>query len=228
MRTGGEAQLRRDVLHVTSGRPLGHHTAPHGRPPLSVGTYGRLDFHHAASGRVRARARFRDFDGVLRPVTRWGSSDVEAGARLLATLRERAFFPEGEMAAGARLAAASRVWLAEVDQSDLAAGTNQLYRAAARIYLVPTLGQVRLGELNVALIERAVASIRVHHGAQSARAARRALSSLCRTAVRHGAIGVQPGPRHPLDRLSTKARPCAHHRRGGRPAPSAARRSGSR
>jgi hypothetical protein len=116
-----------------------------GRPPLSVGTYGRLDFHYAASGRVRARARFRDFDGVLRPVTRWGSSEVEAGARLLATLRKRAFFPEGEIAAGTRLAAASRVWLAEVDQSDLAAGTKQLYRTAARIYLIPTLGQVRLG-----------------------------------------------------------------------------------
>jgi integrase len=57
---------------------------------------------------------------------------------------------------------------------------------------VPTLGEVRLGELNVAIIERALDSVRLHHGAQSARAARRALSSLCRTAVRHGAISHNP------------------------------------
>jgi integrase len=141
---------------------------------------------------VRARARFRDYDGVRRPVTRWGSSEGEASCRLLAALRERAFFPEGEMAPGTRLSAAARLWLAEVDQSPLAAGTKQLYRAAARIYLGPTLGEVRLAELNVAIIERAFASIRLRHGAQSARAARRTLSSLCRTAMRHGAIPFNP------------------------------------
>jgi hypothetical protein len=80
------------------------------------------------------------------------------------------------------------VWLAEVDQSPLATGPKQLYRAAARIYLLPTLGEVRLGELSDPIIERALGSVRVHHGARSARAARCGLSSLCRTAVRHGAL----------------------------------------
>ena len=91
---------------------------------------------------VQARARFRDYDGVRRPVTRWGSHEGEASCRLLTALRGRAFFPEGEIAPGTRLSAAARVWLAEVDRSPLAAGTKQLYRAAARIYLGPTLGEV--------------------------------------------------------------------------------------
>jgi hypothetical protein len=173
-----------------------------GRPPLSVGRYGRIDFHYAASRRVRARARFRDFDGVLRPVTRWGSGDVEAVALLLEALRERAFFPDGELAAGIRLAAAPRVWLAEVDQSDLATGTKQLYRAAARIYLIPTLGQVRVGELNVPVIEHAVASIRVHHGAAGARG-RPSPVELVPDRGTAWRDPVQPGPRHPPYRLPT-------------------------
>jgi hypothetical protein len=60
------------------------------------------------------------------------------------------------MAAGTRLTAAAQVWMAEIDESKLAAASKQLYRAAARIYLCPTLGEVRLGELNVAIIERAL------------------------------------------------------------------------
>jgi hypothetical protein len=96
------------------------------------------------------------------------------------------------MAAGTRLSAAARVWMTEIDESQLAAASKQLYYAAARIYLCPTLGEVRLGELNVAIIERALDSVRLHHGAQSARAARRALSSLCRTAV----LSVSPDDEH--------------------------------
>jgi hypothetical protein len=44
-----------------------------GRPPLPVGVHGRIDYHHARSGRVRARARFRDADGVARSVARRGA-----------------------------------------------------------------------------------------------------------------------------------------------------------
>jgi integrase len=84
------------------------------------------------------------------------------------------------------------VWLGEIDHSDLAVSTRQLYRAAARLYLIPTLGSLRLGELSVEVIERALASIRSVRGLQSARAARRALSSLCHCAVRHGALVVNP------------------------------------
>jgi hypothetical protein len=44
-----------------------------GRPPLAVGTFGKIDFHTAANGQIRARANFRDYDGVRRQVYRWGT-----------------------------------------------------------------------------------------------------------------------------------------------------------
>jgi integrase len=154
--------------------------------------HGRIDFHHAKSGRVRARVRLRDVDGALRPLTRWGSTEADAYARLVVAVRERSWRGDQEIGATTLLALAVPIWLDELDQSNLAVSTRQLYRAAARLYLVPTLGSLRFGELSVAGIERALVSIRSAHGSQSARAARRALSSLCRCAVRHGALPVNP------------------------------------
>src|SRR6266571_564680 len=105
-----------------------------GRPPLPIGMHGRIDFHHAGSGRVRARARIRDLDGVLRPVTRWGSTAAEAGELLQAALRERGCCGDREIGPRTRLVSAVPVWLGEIDGSDLAVSTRQLYRAAARLY----------------------------------------------------------------------------------------------
>ena len=144
------------------------------------------------SGRVRARARFRDFDGRCRAVTRWGASREEAADRLEIALAERAAFPARDWAGGATVAAAVSLWQADLDAGALAPGTRQLYRAASRLYVQPALGGVRLGEVTPAVIDRALAAVRMCHGPQPARAARRALSSLCADAVRHGAIGHNP------------------------------------
>jgi integrase len=163
-----------------------------GRPPLPIGTHGRIDFHHARSGRIRARARIRDIDGVLRPVTRWGSTENEAEAHLSAALQRRACCGDHEITGETKVAAAIQTWLVEIDQSDLAVSTRQLYQAAGRLYLTPTLGSTRLAELSVTVIEGALMTIRTDRGPQSARAARRALSSLCHYAVRHNALPGNP------------------------------------
>ncbi len=163
-----------------------------GRPPLPVGEHGRVDFRQARSGRFRARIRIRGVDGVLQAVTRWGGSEAEAAARLMVAVREYARHDDGLFGAGTRLTCATRVWLVELERSDLATGTRQLYQAAARRYLIPTLGSLLIGELTTPAIERALASIRTQYGPQPARAARRTLSSLCRCAVRHGALPVNP------------------------------------
>jgi integrase len=164
-----------------------------GRPPLTLGAHGHIDFHtDPTSRRVRARARFRYFDGVCRPVTRWGANRAEAECRLLAALADQAAFPAGDWAAGTRVAAAIRLWTADLEAGSLAPATRQLYEAAARLYVEPALGEVRLGELTPAVIDRALSLVRVTKGTQPARAARRALSSLCADAVRHGAISHNP------------------------------------
>jgi hypothetical protein len=60
-----------------------------GRPPLPVGTFGKIDFLVLGKDRVRARASFRDYDGHRRSVTRYGSSRAHAERRLREALRDR-------------------------------------------------------------------------------------------------------------------------------------------
>ena len=91
---------------------------------------------------------------------------------------------------GARVRDVIPLWLADLDASSLAPSTRQLYAAAARLYVQPALGDLRLGELSPALIDRALGQVRLSHGPQPARAARRALSSLCRDALRNGATST--------------------------------------
>jgi hypothetical protein len=139
-----------------------------------------------------APARIRDIDGVSRPVTRWGSTEDEAEALLSAALQTRACCGDQEITGETKVAAAVQMWLVEIDQCDLAVSTRQLYQAAGRLYLTPTLGSLRLAELSVSVIEAALTRIRTDRGPKSARAARRALSSLCHYAVRHNALPANP------------------------------------
>jgi hypothetical protein len=96
---------------------------------------------------------------VLRPVTRWGSTDAEASARLLVAVHEHARRDDGVITTDTRLTSATRIWLSELERSDLAASTRQLYRAAARRYVIPTLGSLLIGELTVPAIEQALTVI---------------------------------------------------------------------
>ena len=49
-----------------------------GRPPLPLGTHGKVLLIAQPSGQVKARARFRDFDGRVRPVSEVGPSRAAA------------------------------------------------------------------------------------------------------------------------------------------------------
>lgn len=102
-----------------------------GRPPLAPGAHGHITFYKdQGSGRVRARARCRDYDGRYLAVTRWGGDQTEAGARLLGALDGHTAFPLGVWAAGARLREVVPLWQADIDATDLAPSTRQPYRAA--------------------------------------------------------------------------------------------------
>ena len=49
-----------------------------GRPPLPVGTFGKIGFVEQSSGEIQARARFRDYDGRTRLVAKTGRSRAAA------------------------------------------------------------------------------------------------------------------------------------------------------
>jgi hypothetical protein len=61
-----------------------------GRPPLPVGTYGRIQVYRLSWGGFRARVRYRDYDGVTRHIERVGPSRTGAENNLKQALRDRA------------------------------------------------------------------------------------------------------------------------------------------
>ncbi|SDC92295.1 Site-specific recombinase XerD [Geodermatophilus telluris] len=163
-----------------------------GRPPLPVGTFGKIDFLVVGKGRVRARASVRDFDGRRRFVTRYGSTRAHAERRLREALRDRNGMATPAATADSRLAAAAALWLAEVEASELAAGTKRLYRLVVDSYVLPRLGELRLREVTVPAVDRLLTAVRAGHGAGAAKSTRSVLSGILALAVRHGALPTNP------------------------------------
>src|SRR5680860_1904918 len=60
-----------------------------GRPPLPVGTFANISVREVAPGRHRARCRFRDYDGQVRYVVRFGSSESAAERNLKVAMVDR-------------------------------------------------------------------------------------------------------------------------------------------
>jgi len=60
-----------------------------GRPPLPIGTYGKITTVPISGGGQRARCKFRDYDGQVRLVERTGKTELSAQNALKEALRDR-------------------------------------------------------------------------------------------------------------------------------------------
>ena len=86
----------------------------------------------------------------------------------------------------------AQLWLVDVDATELAAGTKRLYRFAAESYILPAVGDLRLREVTVPVVERLLASVRTNHGPGAAKSTRNVLSGILGMAVRHGRLPANP------------------------------------
>jgi integrase len=163
-----------------------------GRPPLPVGTFGKVHVRVLGKGRVEVRASFRDFDGRRRLVARYGQTRAEAERRLREALRDRTAATTSPVPADTRLKAIAELWLADAEEAELAVGTKRLYRFATESYIVPSIGDLRLREITVPVVERLLASVRSDHGPGAAKSTRNVLSGILGMAVRHGRLPANP------------------------------------
>lgn len=157
---------------------------------MPVGTSGKIGYLTLPDGRQMARCKFRDYDGKVRPVSRVGNTKTAARHNLQMALRDR----QGVTSATseAKLAVFADAWLQTVVESDKATGTKQTYRQTLNAYIKPGLGDVRLRELTVPIIDIALAAVRVNNGPGSARSTRKVLSLILAHAIRQGAIEANP------------------------------------
>ncbi len=86
------------------------------RPPMPIGTYGSISVTEPSPGTFRARCRYRDFDGKVYPVERYGPSREQAVNRLKEAIRDWvAPAGAGEITSMTKLVDVGRAYLQELE-----------------------------------------------------------------------------------------------------------------
>ena len=174
------------------------------RPRTPVGTFGRIGFRTRESGRVEARARFRDWDGKLRPVSATGDSRAAAERALKEKLTRRAQIQPTFTTIGPDSIFGKLVdyWLEDLDlEGHLAPGTRDSYEWYMRKVVEPAFGDLSLREIGVARCDRFLKQLNKHSYSR-ARQARNVLRLAFGLAVRHEIL-----PRNPMDDCARLRRP---------------------
>ncbi|MDH2442398.1 site-specific integrase [Amnibacterium sp. CER49] len=179
------------------------------RTVLSLGEHGRIGVFKTA-GLWRARVRIRDYDGVIRQVQGAGRSRDAAERALQRALRDRQMSALGDLLSPrSKFSEAAEKWYSEL--TELSPSTMQAYRVRLDKTVLPALGNVRVHELSVGLIDRHLKAVKTRHGAAAAKQTKTVLSGVCGLLARHDAIATNPVrdvarvstlPKHPPMALS--------------------------
>ncbi len=170
------------------------------RPSLALGTSGAIRCYRTDSG-YRARALTRDYDGRVRAVERHARTKAAAEGALKLALRDRArISASGHITADSRVSAVADAWYSGL--ADLSPRTIEAYRDRLDKQILPGLGQLRIRELSVGVLDRHLRLIAKNHGVATARMCRSVLSGMCTLAARHDAL--QHNPVRALGPLSSK------------------------
>jgi integrase len=165
-----------------------------GRPPLPLGTWGKIRTHRSDDQTWRAIANYKDYDGVTRPVERVGGSPTKAENNLREALRDRSRKSnDGVITSETKVSVAGELWLKGIDESDKAPNTKKTYRDAWNRYLEKSIGQLRVRDAHrVSTINKVITDVRDKHGRGAAAHVKVVLSGIFALIVRHDALDENP------------------------------------
>ncbi|MFC4245089.1 tyrosine-type recombinase/integrase [Gryllotalpicola reticulitermitis] len=174
------------------------------RPRLPIGTFGEITFVDDGSGTVRARARFRDWDGTARLVQASGHSERAAERTLKEKLAARTVYLPGttDLTADSSFKELADYWLADMELNpELAEGTKQLYRWNMTHLVLPHFANLTLREIGVARCDQFIKQQR-RVSYNRAKQSRNVLRQAFGLAVRHEVL-----PRNPMESVARISRP---------------------
>src|SRR3954451_25223124 len=161
-----------------------------GRPQLELGTYGAIRCYKTDAG-YRARTLARAYDGQRRAIERRAKPKAAAEGALKLALRDRSrIHSAGDITAETRVSALAQAWYAGL--TDLSPITMQAYRDRLDRQILPGLGQLRVRELSIGVLDRHLRLVAEKHGVATARISRSVLSGMCTLAARHDALAQNP------------------------------------
>ncbi|WOO97804.1 site-specific integrase [Micrococcus terreus] len=162
------------------------------RPPLPIGSWGKISRDQPSPGVHRAMCRFRDFDGVTRKVEARSTTGAKAERELIAKLQDRAAPAGQDIHSSMRVSALVPIWWAEFEDKDRAINTRRRYRETLDLHILPGVGSLRVRECTVSALDRFLKALRASSGDGAAKVAKSVLSGVLALAVRHGAMDSNP------------------------------------
>jgi integrase len=173
------------------------------RTPLPIGTWGEISTRtlkttkNSKPTKHLARAKFRDHDGNVRPVTATGTTKTAARAALILKLQNRAKTSHSaELTQMHKINHLLDLWenrferlVADGQRSPTSLDT---YRRALKNHVRPAIGELHIGEATTPRLDTVLFTIKDHAGASTARTCRAVISGAMKLAVRYGAIPVNP------------------------------------
>lgn len=161
-----------------------------GRPPLDIGTYGKISTKLQPNGQWMAIANFRDVDGVTRAVKRFDETDTKAIRRLKKALVDRKHRAGDELDQNSTFEQVSVLWLKYVDRT-FRGTTWDRYRSRLNKVL-PAMGALRLHECSTQRIDVVLEEMEKRLKPATVRTYRATISGVLAYAVRLGAIDRNP------------------------------------
>lgn len=162
------------------------------RPPLPIGSWGKISRDQPSPGVHRAMCRFRDFDGVTRKVEARSTTGAKAERELITKLQDRAAPAGQDIHSSMRVSALVPIWWAEFEDKDRAINTRRRYRETLDLHILPGVGSLRIRECTVSALDRFLKALRASSGDGAAKVAKSVLSGVLALAVRHGALDSNP------------------------------------
>lgn len=161
------------------------------RPPLPIGSWGKVSRSELGRGRWVAKARVRDVDGVTRLVERIGRTGAEAERNLTSYLVERSAPSTEELTPESRISALWEAYEAHLVEERRAIRTMERYRYVST-YVLKGLGGYRIREITTQRLDAFIRALKTNHGPSVAKSARVILSGMFSLAVRYGAARMNP------------------------------------
>jgi integrase len=122
-----------------------------------------------------------------------GRSAAAAERALGKALRDRARIDAGaEITGDTKLSVVSEAWWTDFQRKDRSPTTLQAYRDRIDKQILPAIGNVRVREASVGLVDRHLRAVETKHGAALAKQTKTVLGQICALAVRHDAMVTNP------------------------------------
>ncbi|GGK43786.1 putative phage integrase [Pilimelia terevasa] len=162
------------------------------RPPLAIGTAGKIRTENLGPNRYCARARYRDYDGKTRDIEATDTTGPAAVRALKVKIRDRTAPNDDEITRETHVRTLARLWMEKITEAEeVAKQSIDRYDSVLRTAVVPALGDLRIREASVGRLDKFLLTIAKEHPA-SAKVAKVVLGQMFALAVRRGALTTNP------------------------------------